>query len=247
MKQSDPLRIALWSGPRNISTAIMYSFAQRQDTRVFDEPLYAHYLSSTTADAYHPGAEEILSSLENDGNKVIQNLFLSENTAPVLFFKNMCHHILNLDWSYLDKLCNIILIRDPAEMLVSFSKQIKYPQMEDTAYPAQLKMYHYLNDRGTSPPILDSKQVLLNPERVLSKLCERIGIPFDISMLKWEAGARVEDGVWAKYWYHNVHQSTGFNKYVPVELDIPDYLIPLINKCQPLYDELAEKAIKADE
>jgi hypothetical protein len=223
----------------------MYSFAQRADTRVFDEPLYAHYLSSTTADAYHPGAEEILSSLENDGNKVIQDLFLSATTAPVLFFKNMCHHILNLDWSFLNKMCNIILIREPAEMLVSFSKQIMYPQIEDTAYPAQIRMYHYLNDQGNPPPILDSKQVLLNPERVLSKLCEQIGIPFKESMLHWKTGARSEDGVWAKYWYHNVHQSTGFNKYEVRDLEIPDYLIPLINKCKPLYDELAEKAIKA--
>jgi hypothetical protein len=224
----------------------MYSFAQRQDTKVFDEPLYAHYLSATTADAYHPGAEAILSSLENDGNKVIQDVFLSANSGPVLFFKNMCHHILDLDWSFLDKLCNIILIREPAEMLSSFSKQIEYPQMEDTAYPAQVRMYKYLKDKGKAPPILDSKQVLLNPEKVLSTLCKQIGIPFEKSMLNWKAGARPEDGVWAKYWYHNVHQSTGFNKYVAKEVEIPDYLMPLINKCQPLYEELEAKAIKAE-
>jgi len=223
----------------------MYSFAQRKDTRVFDEPLYAHYLSSTKAYEYHPGAEDILSVQENDGNKVIQDLFLNGNTAPILFFKNMCHHILNLDWSFLDNLCNIILIRDPAEMLVSFSKQIKNPSLHDTAYPAQLKLYNYLHETGNTPPVLDSGQILLNPEKVLSQLCGQIGLSFDQSMLHWQAGPRPEDGIWAKYWYHNVHRSSGFDRNINKDIDIPDSLIPLIDTCQPLYDTLFSKAIKA--
>jgi hypothetical protein len=224
----------------------MYSFAQREDTRVFDEPLYAHYLTSTGAHSYHPGSREIISSLENDGYKVIKDTFLGANSVPVLFFKNMCHHILNLDWYFLDKLCNIILIRDPAEMLLSFSKQIKNPSLEDTAYPAQIRMFKYLRKRGMTPPVLDSKQVLLNPENVLSKLCAMIGIPFTHSMLHWKAGIREEDGVWAKYWYNNVHHSTGFNKYDYSDIKVPDYIQPLVEKCQPLYDELSELAIQAE-
>ena len=245
MINQGPLRIAMWAGPRNISTAIMYSFAQREDTRVYDEPLYAHYLTSTDAHKYHPGSKEIISSQENDGNKVIKDIFLSTSSVPVVFFKNMCHHILNLDLSFLDTLCNIILIRDPMEMLLSFSKQIKSPSLEDTAYPDQIRMLNYLQKRGKTPPILDSKQVLLNPEKVLSTLCEKIGISFTKSMLHWKAGARSEDGIWAKYWYSNVHQSTGFNRYVVQEIIIPDYLQPLVEKCQPLYEELSELAIQA--
>jgi hypothetical protein len=130
-------------------------------------------------------------------------------------------------------------------MLVSFSKQIKNPSLDDTAYPAQLKMYNYLNKKGKKPPVLDSRQLLLNPEKVLSQLCKQIGIPFHQSMLRWQAGPRPEDGVWAKYWYHNVHRSTGFNKNIKQEIDIPDALIPLIETCRPLYEELSSKAIQA--
>ncbi|MDX1522934.1 MAG: sulfotransferase family protein, partial [Anaerolineae bacterium] len=194
MTTQEPIRIAVWSGPRNISTALMYSFAQRDDTRVFDEPFYAHYLSTTDADEYHPGAEEVIASQENDWRKVVDEVILADHGTPVLFFKQMTHHIMNVEWSFLDKLCNVILTRDPRDMLPSYAKNVKLPTLRDTGFADHLKLLTSLRDLGQEPPVLDSKAVLLNPERVLSVLCDRIGIPFDPKMLHWEAGARPEDG-----------------------------------------------------
>ena len=125
-------RICLWSGPRNISTALMYSFAQRADTKVYDEPLYAHYLCQTNANEYHPGADDVMASLENDGEKVIE-MMMGEHEKPIVFFKNMTHHILDLDKSFLKDTINVILTRDPVEMLPSFAEvidQVKYLQSD---------------------------------------------------------------------------------------------------------------------
>ena len=132
-------RISVWSGPRNISTALMYSFAQRQDTQVFDEPLYGYYLKHSKANAYHPGAEDILNTMETDGRKVVE-MMLTTSEKPVLFFKNMTHHILTLDCSFMKGITNVILTRDPKEMLPSFDKVISNPSMDDVGYKLHLDL-----------------------------------------------------------------------------------------------------------
>lgn len=238
-------RICLWSGPRNISTALMYGFAQRSDTQVFDEPLYAHYLSQSSAKGYHPGATEVLASMENDGEKVVREVILGVHTAPVLFFKLMAHHLLNLENSFLLQTVNILLTRDPAEMLPSYAAVVENPSLDDVGYAKHLEIFNFLKSQGEMPIVLDAKQVLLNPEKVLRKLCERINIVFDQNMLSWRPGARTEDGVWAKYWYHNVHRSAGFSPYTKKTAPFPAHLKPLLAQCQPYYEQLQAMAVQA--
>lgn len=235
-------RICLWSGPRNISTALMYSFAQRTDTMVADEPLYAHYLAQTNADTYHPGAKEVLERMENNGEEVIKWM-MGPHEKPVVFFKQMTHFLINIDFSFLEKTKNIILTRNPEEMLPSYAKEIKHPTMQDVGYSKHIELIEHLEKIGQEPIVITSKRVLENPEKILKKLCEKIDIPFDSSMLSWEKGPRPEDGIWAKYWYKSVHNSTGFKPYKPKSEPFPEHLKPLLNKCKPIYDELAKRAL----
>ena len=231
-------RICLWSGPRNISTALMYSFAQRKDTTIVDEPLYAHYLTSTDAKDYHPGADEVIAAQENDGQKVIDEIIFGEYDTPVVFFKHMTHHLVELDMSFLKDTINIILTRDPREMLPSYAKQVEQPKITDTGYPQHLELLQFLREAGQNPPVVDSKEILMDPEKKLKELCKQIEIPFDSSMLKWDAGPRKEDGIWAKHWYHNVHRSTGFQPYQPKTEPFPEKLKSLLKECETMYSEL---------
>lgn len=237
MPKDNVTRICLWSGPRNISTALMYSFAQRSDTLVFDEPLYAHYLKNTSANEYHPGAEDILTSMENDGEKVV-NMMMGKHNKPVVFYKNMTHHLLNLDRSFMKNVVNIILTRNPVEMLPSFDKVIKNPTINDVGYALHTELVKYFKKNGIKPIILDSKKILLNPKKELTNLCNLISIPLDEHMLHWKAEARKEDGVWAKYWYGNIHNSTSFMEYKPKTTTFPEHLKPLLNSCMPHYNKL---------
>ena len=239
------VRICLWSGPRNISTALMYSFAQRDDTVVYDEPLYAHYLSKTPAREYHPGAEEVIATMENDGEKVVRDLILGDQPKPIAFFKHMTHHLIDLDRGFLAKTVNVLLTRDPVDMLPSFATQIENLSLRDVGYKFHTELMGQLRSMGQDPPVLDSKQILLNPRKVLGELCERIGIPFQEAMLSWKAGARTEDGSWAKYWYKSVHQSTGFGEYIQKTGPFPEALKPLLEECKPYYEQLSAVAIKA--
>ena len=238
-------RICLWSGPRNISTALMYSFAQRPDTTVFDEPLYAHYLSKTPAREYHPGAEQVIAEMENDGELVVRDLILAPQPTPVAFFKHMTHHLIDLDWEFLGKTVNVLLTRDPVDMLPSYGAVVEQPTIKDVGYASHIVLLEYLQSIGQNPAVLDSKQVLLNPRKVLGALCDHLGIPFVEDMLAWDAGARPEDGSWAKYWYASVHRSTGFAPYRPKTTPFPAHLKPLLDECRPYYERLAALAIRA--
>jgi len=243
MKSQDGItRICLWSGPRNISTTLMYSFAQRGDTAVFDEPLYAHYLCNTNAEEYHPAAKDVIASQENDGQKVV-DMMMEKHEKSIVFFKNMTHHLLGLDRTFMKGVVNVILTRDPKEMIPSFAKVIDNPTISDIGYELHTELITHFEKESIKYVVLDSKKILLNPEKVLTEFCKKIGIEFENTMLNWKPGAREEDGVWAKYWYDNVHQSTGYIPYQPKTAAFPEKLIPLLNECQPHYDKIVEKAI----
>ncbi len=239
----DPLRINLWSGPRNVSTALMYSFAQRPDTRVVDEPLYAHYLRVSGAD--HPGAQEVLAAMETDGERVVETVILGPCDRPVVFFKQMAHHLVALDHGFLARTTNVLLVRDPEEMLPSLINQIPNPVLRDTGLAAQSALLAELLSLGQDPPVLEARELLRDPEGVLGELCRRLGIPFFAEMLRWRAGARPEDGVWAPHWYHNVHRSTGFEAYRPKTAPFPAQLRPLLAECKPHYAALDARALRA--
>ena len=241
-----PIRLCVWSGPRNISTALMYSFAQRADTTVYDEPLYAHYLVNTTAKVYHPGADDIIAAMENDGEKVVADTILGPQPTQIAFFKQMTHHLVSLDQSFLAQTVNVMLTRHPRDMLPSYVEQVSNPTLRDVGYKMHLDLVEYLRSLGQEPAVLDSEATLRNPRGVLEKLCERIGIPFDEAMLSWTAGARPEDGIWAEYWYASVHQSTGFQEYKPKTEPFPERLKPLFDECMPYYVALAKEAITAE-
>ena len=237
MELSTSKRICLWSGPRNVSTALMYSFAQRSDTLVYDEPLYAHYLRHSEAHEYHPGADEVLASQESDGNQVIAAM-LAADEKPVLFFKNMAHHLLNLDRSFMKETVSVLLTRDPVEMLPSLAHVIENPTLDDVGYQLQAELADELAHRQLPMVVLEARSILMNPRKELTRLCKTADIPFEEAMLQWPAGRRPEDGVWAKYWYDSVHRSTGFGQYQPKSTPFPDHLKPLLEMCLPYYEQL---------
>ncbi|MEJ2005414.1 MAG: sulfotransferase family protein [Cyclobacteriaceae bacterium] len=229
-----PRIISLWSGPRNVSTALMYSFAQRADTAVVDEPLYSHYLIETGAD--HPGRDEVIRSMPSDPAEIWRNLKTFDK--PVLFVKNMAHHAIALNDEWYSSADPILLIRDPEEMLPSLRKQIPEPVLRDTGLAGQRELLYRFLEAGRKPAVIDSGQLLRDPPSVLEKLCKAIELPFDQSMLSWQKGPRKEDGVWAKYWYHRIHESTGFEPYSPKKAAFPEELKPLLDICEPIYNEL---------
>ncbi|CAN5751793.1 branched chain amino acid aminotransferase [soil metagenome] len=234
-------RVSVWSGPRNISTALMYSFRQRADTSVVDEPLYAHYLARSGLE--HPGREDVLAALDTDGEAVVRDLILGQAPTPVMFYKNMAHHLRGLDWSFLAGLSNVILTRDPTEMIPSLIEQIPEPDIEETGLPVQVELLDAVLDQGEDPIVIDSRLLLEDPPSVLGELCRRLGIEFEESMLTWEAGAVPEDGTWAPHWYEAVHRSTGFAPYSPKDATVPDRLSGLLAQASPLFERLTAYAI----
>ena len=223
----------------------MYSFAQRQDVQVIDEPLYGHYLRVTGAD--HPGRNEILASTNCDGNAVMQEMLTrqADITPRRLFLKHMAHHLIDLDLSFLQHTQNIFLLRDPREMLPSLTIQLPNAELADTGLKRQWQLFSDLRSAGLRPVVLDSRELLLDPGYVLQSLCGHLGLEFDSRMLRWQAGPRAEDGIWAPHWYQAVHQSTGFAPYERKN-QFPDHLQELLVDCKPWYDKLYEQALRAD-
>ncbi len=236
-------RINLWSSPRNISTAMMYSFAQRGDTIVFDEPLYAHYLLSTGI--HHPGKEEILQVQDNNGENIIHDIILAAHDKSISFFKQMTHHLENISLDFLAQTKNILFIRNPKQIIASYAQVRKDVTMQDVGIKKQWWLYNYLIEKKLSCTVLDSNEILKSPQNVLQQLCDALQIPFTEKMLHWPAGAKTYDGVWGKYWYDNVHQSTGFAKQKTSERELPSYLETLYNECKFYYDQLCPYSIKA--
>lgn len=241
-----PLRLAMWSGPRNISTALMRSFGNRPDTAVIDEPLYAHYLDHTGAD--HPGAAEVIAADEIDWRTVVDRLLGdAPDSAAVFYQKHMGQHLLpHIDRGWIASLTNCFLIRDPREVITSFVKVVEKPTAEELGLPQQLELFNAERDRtGRTPPVIDSRDVLENPRAILANLCDAVGIPFDDSMLAWPPGPRETDGVWAPYWYSNVEKSTGFGTYTPKPDAVPDGLEGVYEACRSCYEALARHRIRA--
>ncbi len=229
----------MWSGPRNISTAMMRAWENRPDSWVVDEPLYAHYL--TQVKVTHPGVDEVIASQENDWEKVVAWLTgpIPEGRA-IWYQKHMAHHWLpHLRGPWLFQLTNAFLIRHPAEMLPSLAAKMGPPALPDTGLPQQVELLHAVRARtGVTPPVLDTEDVLQDPRGVLARFCAEVGVPFDERMLSWPPGRRATDGVWAKYWYEAVERTTGFEKYTPRPRTVPPELEPLLAECMPLYEEL---------
>lgn len=234
--------VNLISGPRNVSTALMYSFAQRKDTTVIDEPFYGYYLRLTGI--IHPGRKRIMNSMSNDIDIVTNDLLNRNHKNHIIFVKNMAHHHINVDGKFLKSVKNVFLIRNPAELLVSFSKVIKDPTLDDIGVKKSWELYHQLKAGSESPVVIDSNELLKDPDLMLEKLCEAIKIPFDKKMLTWPAGPRNEDGIWADHWYHNVHKSTGFIKAAPREVDVPKKLQAVCNEAMYYYNELFKISLK---
>ena len=237
------LRLSVWSGPRNVSTALMYSFRGRPDTSVVDEPLYGHYLKATGAD--HPGAREVTEAMDNDGERVVREVILGSYDTPIVFFKNMAHHLAGLDRGFLAEITNVLLTRDPREMLPSLAEQLPSPTLRDTGLAEQVEILESAVGSGHRPIVLEARELLLDPADILEQTCDRLGIPFDESMLRWPAGPKPEDGIWARHWYRNVHASTGFGEYRSKTGPFPEELEPLLRECLPLYEELRRHAITA--
>ena len=234
----------MWSGPRNISTALMRSWESRSDTFVIDEPFYAHYLSVTNVD--HPGRDEIVQSGETDQSVVSKGLISDiDDSCSIYFQKHMTHHMIpSVGREWMKDVVNCFLIRDPKDMILSYTKVNSNLSMHLLGLEEQYELFEYVTKiNGRAPPVVDSKDILLNPRKTLRLLCEKIGVVFSEEMLSWSKGVRDTDGIWAKYWYDNVINSTGFNIYRQKDDDVPSKYLGLYDECIKIYDELAKYKI----
>jgi Sulfotransferase domain len=232
-------RIAMWSGPRTISTALMRAWENRADTVVADEPLYAFYLTHTTVD--HPGRAGIIASQPADWRTVLNRLTGEPLPAgqQIFYQKHMTHHLLPcVDRSRLRPLRHAFLIRSPRELLASYARVRAAPTLDDLGLRQQVEIF-----RMFGGPVVDARDILEQPEAMLRALCRALCVPFDRAMLSWPPGPRETDGVWAPYWYENVWRSTGFGPYRPPAEPLPPQLGPLLEEGQRFYDELAAHRI----
>ena len=243
-----PVRIAMWSGPRNISTAMLRSFGNRGDCCVTDEPLYAYYLQ--TSGAPHPMREAVIASQPTDWHEVVAWL-----TGPVpggkavWYQKHMTHHLLDeVGREWMDRVANCFLIRDPRAVLASYARKRDRVEVADVGILQQAAIFDEVVARGDGeiPPVIDAAHVLRDPRGTLARLCAAVGIPFDAAMLSWPPGRRETDGVWAEHWYQAVEQSTGFQTYRPPSDALPTNLEKLADRLRPAYERLAGHALASD-
>jgi len=242
---AEPLRIAMWSGPRNISTAMMRAFENRGDCAVVDEPLYAHYLVSTGAD--HPGRDEVIRDGETDWRRVIDTLTGPvPDGKPVFYQKHMTHHLLaHIDHAWFDSVTHVFLIRDPREVLNSYLKSRPKATAGDIGVLQEAALHEEATQRcGAAPPIIDADAFLKDPEGHLRALCALLDIPFSPRMLHWPAGQRPSDGIWAPYWYDTVINSTGFEPWRRRSHRVDNSHRDVVDTCMPAYERLRDMRLK---
>ncbi|WP_231697293.1 HAD family hydrolase [Arenimonas sp.] len=234
-----PLRIAMWSGPRNISTAMMRAWENRPDCAVSDEPLYAAYLAMTGAD--HPGRDEVIAAGETDWRKVADALLGPvPGGRPVWYQKHMSHHLLpGMDRGWIHGLHNVFLVRDPAEVVASYLRSRATVEPADIGLLQQGELFDELAEAsGRAPTVIDAGDFLAAPEAHLRALCAELGLAFTERMLHWPAGPRDSDGVWAPHWYEAVWRSTGFEAPAPKAVALDARGQAVAEACRPVYERL---------
>lgn len=240
-----PLRLAMWSGPRNISTAMMRAWENRGDCAVVDEPLYAHYLAHTGLE--HPGREEIIAAGETDWRKVAAGLTGPvPDGKPIFYQKHMTHHLLpHIGRAWLGELTHVFLIRDPRAVLVSYIRTRREVTAEDLGSVQELEIFQHLTEQtGRTPPVIDAGEFLKSPEAQLRNLCAQLGVGFTPRMLQWPPGPRPTDGIWAPHWYERVLKSTGFGPYPAAEPVVPAEYRPVLEAVLPSYEALFEERLR---
>ncbi|WP_323781567.1 HAD family hydrolase [Thalassovita sp.] len=212
------MRIAMWSGPRNLSTAMMYSFASRSDFAVVDEPFYAAYLRMTGLG--HPMRDQILASQSQDPEEVARALLGSVPAGkPHFYQKHMTQHMVpGMPRDWMAEVANVFLIRHPARVIASFGAKWDGFGLDDIGFTQQNELFDYSRTLGQNPVVIDSADIRRDPEGMLKRLCTAVGLDFEPAMLRWPEGGNPADGVWAAHWYGAVHGSTGF---APAEGDLP--------------------------
>ncbi|WP_397541605.1 sulfotransferase-like domain-containing protein [Roseovarius salis] len=237
------MRIAMWSGPRNLSTAMMYAFGARADFAVIDEPFYAAYLVQTGLN--HPMREEIIAAQPNDPADVIGGLLGPvPDDKPHFYQKHMTQHMIaGIPRDWITEVTNVFLIRHPARVAASFSAKYENPTLDDIGFRQQYQLFQKLRAEGQGPVVIDSADIRREPEGLLRMLCAAIGLDWDPAMLSWPAGGHAQDGVWASHWYGAVHRSTGF---APAEGDLPELTAAqarLADAAMPFYEPLYEERL----
>ena len=237
------MKVAMWSGPRNLSTAMMYAFAQRADFSVLDEPFYGPYLRLTGLD--HPMRQEVLADRTEDAIEVEQSLIrLVPDGKPHAYHKHMCQHMIDgIPRGFMAECVNVFLIRHPARVVASFAKG--YPDLtaEDIGFEAQAELFDHVAGLGQTPVVIDSADIRDDPEGMLRALCETIGLEFDPAMLTWPAGPKPYDGVWAPHWYKSLHATTGFAGPEGPLPELTDHLAELVERTMPAYRKLEAQKI----
>ncbi|PSL17975.1 HAD family hydrolase [Shimia abyssi] len=237
------MKIAMWSGPRNLSTALMYSFANRPDCAVLDEPFYASYLAQTGLN--HPMREEILASQPNDPERVSKMLVGPNPHGHKHFYqKHMTQHMIaGVPRDWMRDVVNVFLIRHPARVIASYAAKRENPTLADIGFRQQAELFDLVASWGQKPIVIDSHDIRANPHHALNALCAAIGLPFDDAMLHWPAGGHPSDGIWARHWYGAVWKSTGFASAEGPLPKIPNHLQPVLDDALPFFESLKASAI----
>jgi hypothetical protein len=244
MTSTGPVRIGMWSGPRNISTAMMRAWENRPDTVVVDEPLYAAYLARTGLD--HPGRDEVLAAQPTALGDAVAALHTPLPAgASVHYAKHMAHHLdLDADASWTDAFRNVLLIRDPAEVVASYVRSREACEPEDIGLLQEEWLLARWDEAGLDVPVIDATDFLRSPEAHLRWLCGWLGIDFTDRMLSWPPGPRASDGVWAPYWYAAVLASTGFEPHRPRVVDLSPHDAAVAEACRPAYDAMHARRVR---
>jgi hypothetical protein len=239
------MRLAVWSGPRNLSTALMYSFAARGDAAVWDEPFYAAYLARTGLD--HPMRAEIIAAGEPDPGRVVERLTGPVPQGKAIYYqKHMCQHMLDgIDRGWLRGCVNVFLIRHPARVLASFAAKRENPNVDELGFRQQAGLFDLVTGWGQAPVVVDSADIRSDPPGMLRVLCTAIGIDYTPRMLRWPAGGHVDDGVWAPVWYGAVHRSTGFAGAEPPLPGLAGDHAEMVARALPYYEALAAHRLRA--